>query len=348
MTLNGLLQGVLHLLLRVNSDRLAIRASRTPWAEKRRIRLFGPNDVNIHDYISPPLALERESTGARWSRDIKEKDIQKIKLSQAPAMPSTPLTPQPPITVLPPRGSSLPQSDKKLNAARYPRRPSNAHYSLFPTEASRRMPVESWATDFSTDSGEIEPPAPLFSRRHGRNASTQTSETVEFALRLSNPTPDMLSPIAPTPLEPVAHSPLSQSDGILSPLRYVRPRTPTSPAVLSDVEAVPAQATTVAFERPKAPVALRSSKLKKSTSLRDSLPLLGHRRRQVDKSLPPLPRDSALDGPAVQKEASTKAPNWRDSTREHKPQYGTQQRVPYNFASPMGESHPRKVPPQWI
>ena len=346
VSLNGLLQGVLHLLLRVNSDTLAIRPKATPWTEKRKIRLFGPNDVNIHEYISSPLLLERDSTGARWSRAIKEKDLQKLDLSRPPPMPSTPITPQQPITILPARKSSLPPSTPKV-AGPTARRPSNTHYSLFPTEASTRAPIESWITEFSTDSDEVEPPPPLFIRRHGRNDSTQTSETVEFALRISNAAPDLLSPIAPTPLEPVIHSPVTNEEGVLSPTRYMPPQTPGSPAVRSDIEVESAQATSIVFERPRAPAELKSQKPRRTMSLRNSFARLGQqRRRDVDKSLPPLPRDSVLDRVVVKREASTRVPDWRESSKEHKPQYATQQQV--TLHSPIEESHPPLVPPEWI
>ncbi|KAI4151378.1 MAG: hypothetical protein LQ340_003550 [Diploschistes diacapsis] len=352
VTLNGLLQAVLHLLLRVNSERLAIRPRETPWTGKRKIRLLGPNDVNIHEFISSPLLLQRDSSGSRWSRAIKETDVQKINLArQLQSQPLTPpITPQQPTAALSPRANAQPSPMPRPLVSAVTRRPSNTQYSLFPTEASGRLPVESWVTEFSTESEEtIEPPAPLFTSRHGRNSSTQTSETVEFALRLSHRAADMLSPIAPTPVEPVSHSRLGLGDSMLSPMRYVRPSSPNRPAMTTDTEAIPSQATRVAFERPKVTPTLSTLKLqrpKRTTSLRNSFAVMGsQRRREVDKSLPPLPRNSAVDAPVAE---APKAPNWRDSSRKHKPENAFPQRVPFEFPSPVEELWPAQKPPEWI
>ena len=290
VTLNGLLQAVLHIVLRVNSERFAIRPRRTSWGEKRRIRLFGPNDVNIKEFISSPLLLNRDHDA--WST-VPDSEDQAL----APSQINTPVTAQRPIMVQPASPIvQLTATPKPAIVASRPRAQTNAHYSLFPTEASRRVPVESWVTEFSTDSDEIEPPAPLFSRRHGRNDSTQTSETVEFALRLSDAPASILSPVVPTPMEPIAQSPLTAEEGILSPVRYVPPRIPTTPTTPAMSEGEPSQATRIAFERPKAPAAISTFRIpkfpKRTTSIRNSFAVLQHRRREVDKSLPPLPRDS--------------------------------------------------------
>ena len=276
----------------------------------------------------------------------------------SPAQVHTPITPQRPAIVTA-AGPSLQVSPPVRPSIVTTRRTQpNAHYSLFPTEASRRLPVESWVTDISTGSNEFEPPVPLFSRRHGRNDSTQTSETVEFALRLSDAPPGMLSPIAPTPIDPVARSPLTTEEGILSPVRYVPPRTPTTPA-LSEVE--PSQATRVAFERPKAPAALSTFRIQKfprrTTSIRESFAMLQQRRREVDKSLPPLPRDNSANNSviAVRSTAtpappmpSFKTPNWRESSRQTRPQYSTTQSIPIQLQSPIAEAGPSEEQPRWI
>lgn len=370
VTLNGLLQAILHVILRVNSETLAIRPKQTPWAEKRNIRIFGPNDVNIHEYISSPLLLKRDSNG--WSRAPKDVD----SLNPPPAFQTLPPTPRP--IMIQPINTGAQRSPAARPAISTPKRAQpSASYSLFPTEASRRIPVESWVTEFSTDSDEIEPPPPLFTRRHGRNDSTQTSETVEFALRLSDAPPGLLSPIAPTPIEPAARSPVSAEvsaeEGLLSPVRYVppsapfvqRPRTPTSPALTEVTEIVEAeQATTVAFERPKVQASLSTLKVpkfpKRTVSIRDSFAFMqSQRRRHVDKSLPPLPRDSTLDSlpPIVtaplptadpQSASASKTPNWREASKQPRPQISTQQRVPYKFPSPVEESWPLQTQPEWI
>ena len=353
VTLNGLLQAVLHIVLRVNSENFAIRPRQTPWAKKRRLRIFGANDVNIHEFISSPLILKPENDA--WGRGMAN-DGQTLSPSQV----HTPITPQRP-SIATRAGPNLQVSVPARPAIVAARRTQlNTHYSLFPTEASGRPPVESWVTDISTGSNEFEPPPPLFTRRHGRNDSTQTSETVEFALRLSDAPPGMLSPVAPTPVDPVARSPLTAEEGILSPVRYVPPRTPTTPA-LSVVE--PSQATRVAFERPKAPAALSTFRIqkfpKRTTSIRDSFAVLQQRRRQVDKSLPPLPRDNSPKSSdvAVKNTAtitplapapSFKTPNWREPSRQIRAQHSSRQSIPIQLQSPIQEAWPLEGSPRWI
>ena len=331
VTLNGVVQGILHLLLRVNSDRFAVRPRETPWTEKRSIRLIGTNDVNIHEYISSPLLLDND--GNRLNRaPVAEDESSRIGIA---LQPDTPRSPQRPV-IFQPIDTSAEAAVIPRPSITTPRRVQpSASYSLFPTAASQRLPVASWATEFSTESEEMEPPAPLFSRRHGRNDSTQTSETVEFALRLSDAPPGMLSPVIGTPMGPTSRSPVieqateprrtSLGEELLSPARYIPPRTPTSPAI-------EARATRVAFERPKAPAALstlRIPKLKRNISIRDSFAVLHqHRRREVDKSLPPLPRDSSAVStfpPAVTTEPVPKL-------------------EPATAAAPKGDPTPARIP----
>jgi hypothetical protein len=308
ITLNGLLQSVLHFLLRANSERLAIRPRQTPWTKKRKIRLFGPNDLNIHDFISTPLLLDRESAG---QTNYYEDSMRKDNVESVPSFPQqqfaslrSPGTPQT-MTLNQPRSS---MAKKTL---------SRTHYSIFPSERTQRVPIESWITEFSTESDDVQPPPPIFTKRHGRNDSTQTSETVEIALRLSHAIPEEMSPTTPTSITRPITARIVAEPALLSPDRYVPPAK--KEAAQENPE----------FEKPHvldppirtAGVGLKPG-LKRGKSIRDSLaslPVLWN--KQVNKSLPPVPRDSSIAGPVTpsflnssnsQAMPTTKpAPDWR-------------------------------------
>lgn len=297
ISLNGLLQGVLHFILRANSERLAIRPRKTPWTKKRSLRIFGPNDLNIHDFISTPLLIERDND--RWPAALRDNSLRKM----SDAVPSTPReqfatlrSPAigQPITLGRPRSETPRKAHLK------------SQYSIFPTQRSERAPVESWITEFSTDSDGVEPPPPLLVTRHGRNDSTLTSETVEIGLRLSHAIPEEMSPQRSSRpfsrLTPVQSAP---EDGLLSPDRYVPPPRITM-AQQENPSAITSQPTIVDIPPPPqqlpipiSGVGLKPGRMKGMKSIRDSLAAISapYYKKEVMKSLPPVPRQSAAAGP---------------------------------------------------
>ena len=297
ISLNGLLQGVFHLMLRANSERLAIHPRRTPWSKKRSLRIFGPNDLNIHDFISTPLLCERESD--RWPTALKDNSIQKDVFGAIPSTPReqfatlrSPASSQPPPMALSRPKSAVPK-----------RTQPKSQYSIFPTEKSERAPVESWITEASRDSDWVEPPPRLLISRHGRNDSTLTSETVEIGLRLSHAIPEEMTPHTTSrlfsPLTPVRSAP---EEGLLSPDRYVPP-SKIEMAQQENLIAATAQPTLVNIPPPPplpmSGVGLKPGKMRRVKSIRDSLAAISapYYKKEAMKSLPAVPRNKTVAGP---------------------------------------------------
>ena len=177
VNLSGLSNGLLYLILRTNSERLAIRPADTPWSEKCRMRLFGRNDLGISVHISAPVMLKRsgntQETLSRYSTDMKpvnnstsvpETTVAHLETAQVPSARIPP----------PPKLASRQVSAK-------------SSYSVFPKSSFVQKP--SWSTIPSgRDDDIIHAPAPLFSQNYRRDFSNQSTETVHIGLRLSHTT----------------------------------------------------------------------------------------------------------------------------------------------------------------
>ncbi|KAI9709088.1 MAG: hypothetical protein M1820_003534 [Bogoriella megaspora] len=224
LTLNGMANGFLHLILRGNAARMAIMPIQTPWQQKRSFRLFGPNDLDRVLNISSPLNLidqkQLDIEGAFHEKDLDydaspRPAIERLnsnELDQAIAannasastwplnrgMSSVPPTP-------PPKGFSHKRNESKGN------------YSLFPTAASEALRPISTESEVESKN-ELKPPRPFFGRRHKRDSSAGSSATVQIGLRLS---------LAPTAAAfPRIHS-ITQA--LRSPRSPHSPKSPKSP-----------------------------------------------------------------------------------------------------------------------
>lgn len=177
----------MHVFLRSNADRFAIRAVEAPWSEKRSIRLFGPSDLNIRDHISYPVLcppaehdfgrdIEKEhAPGPAMSRTSSEADSIEKYLGPLDSKTSTRSI------------NSLPELKEGLMR---PSIPARSGYSVFPHRNSNGLRK----AEHSTSSAGVQkvgvmplPPAPLFAQGHNRAISAQStgSATVQIGLRLS-------------------------------------------------------------------------------------------------------------------------------------------------------------------
>lgn len=239
VTLNGLLHGVLHLFSRTNSEQIAIRPKDIPWASSRPFRLFGPNDLNIHDFISTPIITDRDVERTMLYTGMEKKVFSGYQ--NEPALPRQQF-----ISIHPdvPPVSFLPSSMVVKKTA--------SQYSLYPldkvqsskiesTHASKpstssdssksansdltlRPPGGSIHTTFSNDSElfntDLQPPEPLFSVHKTRNSET-TSAIVEIALRLSNAPSYADSVYTHKPISPIESLNLKKAPSLISPDKYV-------------------------------------------------------------------------------------------------------------------------------
>ncbi|KAL8666112.1 MAG: hypothetical protein Q9168_007549 [Polycauliona sp. 1 TL-2023] len=202
LNLFGLITFILHMSLRSNADRMAIQPLEGIRQDKKRLRLFGPSDLEMTMHITSPVLLKKD-------KDQYADDNYRLMTATRPnTPPSASFT-----------GRNDSPSGDILNeiVAEYSRpvrspppvfhspgiRRKGSNYSLFPTFRSAML-RNSMSTTFSQDedakSLQLPKPLPLFN--HKREISEQSSATVQIGFRLSN----MSDPHRPTPLSPTASS----------------------------------------------------------------------------------------------------------------------------------------------
>ncbi|KAL9118096.1 MAG: hypothetical protein Q9187_005361 [Circinaria calcarea] len=267
VNLSGLSNGLLYLILRTNSERLAIRPADTSWSEKRRIRLFGRNDLGIGVHISTPVMLKRsgntQETPSRYSTDMKV-----VNNSTKPRVQETTVahleTAQMPSTRVPPPPKSV---TRQVSA--------KSSYSVFPKSSFVQKP--SWSTAPSGRDDEIiHAPAPLFSQNYRRDFSNQSTETVHIGLRLSHTTSynknnnNSSSASLELPIQS-------------TPSRSVRDQSPHPSSRQST------DATSVDVLMPRTRVSKPAFKSQWATK-RKASPAYKTRPNQLMKSLPPIPQ----------------------------------------------------------
>ncbi|KAL8933326.1 MAG: hypothetical protein Q9211_005841 [Gyalolechia sp. 1 TL-2023] len=192
LNLLGIVHLVLHVFLRANADRTAIRPLESTRTKRRGRRLLGPSDLERTMHITSPVLLGKDeerrfdddnhklmhdlgrfSRGAkytssptvephtRFSQFMAQKEVEKLQHVE----PTTPPA-QMRLSPLPPRKGS--------------------NYSLFPTFRSAML-RNSMSTTFSQDNEEVVPPPQTkLPRSHKREFSEQSSATVQIGCRLSN------------------------------------------------------------------------------------------------------------------------------------------------------------------
>jgi hypothetical protein len=255
--LNGIFYGLLHILLCIGSERLAIKPRNLPRKPKGKTSVFGPYKLSARRKISPPIPppIPPDPKTAGTPAAENERGIGGKQLPSSPrlqyarqdaAMPKAPS----PIHLAPPPKAAL----RKHHPT--------SSYSIFPTKTT--ILRASWDTGPPTnDSEALILPSPFSARGHNREES---SATVQFALRLSQAPEIDVKPESPI-------SPLQQAWRVSS---VYSPRFQT--------EYIPLQ------ERLAVPLPQIIQKLRKHDSAldQDNLPV-SRRRRDTMKSLPPTP-----------------------------------------------------------
>jgi hypothetical protein len=287
---SGILIAFVHLFLRVNASRMVIKPVGTemPTKQKRpRIRFFGPSDLEMT--ISGPLALTRPESREElmdekrpFELDGDEKNHYRAELqaSQNPLTPDSvasrglvdssrwPLPPDPEqgqetgnhkrtksgYSLFPTRAEDVP----RLPATVYSPPKSGGNHLNVSSLAARRQSRRSSIADAKsvTDVNEaykwLPAPVPLFTGRHGRQESTDSSATVQIGLRFSvapaaiaaakctainrqlSPPPDM----PPPPTMPSLRRDMSDSSGESLGLPIQSPSSHSSSSGLGDLSAV--------------------------------------------------------------------------------------------------------------
>ncbi|MCJ1439825.1 MAG: hypothetical protein MMC23_000306 [Stictis urceolatum] len=271
VTLSGLAHSTLYVILRANAERLAIRPRETPWSVKRKMRLFGPNDLSVGMFISTPLLANPQQTKdwQEW-QNTKERSLPLSLHNSTNPRPAP--SPRPvPLSA----GSTIPPSypttamimqPKKVVSPQHQRKRTKSSYSIFPTAASAKpTAITSWLSSRSTSDDEPLPlPPPLFGRKHARNDSTITSATVEIGMRLSSMQDVQMGPRPSESIElPRISSDILEEERRMSRAPQVQQRE--------------------SVQRPP-----RSSSRTKWLG-RDSFAFDQQRKRQMMKSLPPTP-----------------------------------------------------------
>ena len=214
---SGLIITFFHLFLRTNATRMVIRPIeeiKAPRKQQRpRIRFFGPSDLEMT--ISGPLALQggRRLSSSQGLIDVgpeKNRSDFDAEYFLRPERAITPISakPQSPID---PTKWPLPPDVADVEAQTPGHERGKRSYSLFPTRAEevprlpatvynpnaakgdarvsklalRRFTRRSSITNVSEAFDFLTKPRPMFSEKHGRNRSTDSSATVQIGLRFS-------------------------------------------------------------------------------------------------------------------------------------------------------------------
>jgi hypothetical protein len=217
---SGIVLAFFHLFSRVNAARMVINpikgASSDSRQKRPKIRFFGPSDLEMN--ISGPLALQGPRPDSRQGlidvgpeKNRYEFDPEYFERPLSPGSPKSLGSVDPSKWPLPPDPSQQAiAADSKDTADLHKRTKSS--YSLFPTRAEDvpRLPATVYSpskfasssqarrgtgfssmadtksvTDISEAFNFLSKPAALFSGRHGRLQSTDSSATVQIGLRFS-------------------------------------------------------------------------------------------------------------------------------------------------------------------
>jgi hypothetical protein len=178
----GTVIAFLHLFLRANAARTAIKPSEAPWHKRRKFRLFGPNELEIMT-ISPPLHLMHPDYPA------DEKRAYELSLPNTP-LPALPFPVQTP-TYGHARSLSMskemPESPDGKSSFR---QQTQSTYTLFPGAEDLILPATVYTPPTAVKSPTTAPPPPPQSRRPSYAAAhrTRSSSCVSFNTSVPPPT----------------------------------------------------------------------------------------------------------------------------------------------------------------
>ena len=305
LNLFGIVNGFLHVFLRSNADRSAIRAMATPWSQKRRLRVFGPSDLDMKMHISSPI-LRQESFNEKTDEEFELTAQLERPTMQSPILlpnrsnsPRTHLqyldfTTEPPV----PHMGPILQLPRAVSSQ--PGTQNRSNYSIYPTPASAVVRTSTSTIMSQGTEHAIQPPPP-FSRARERGFSGQSSATVQIGLRLSY-LHRALDPIEREPPSPSLHLPLqlpysSRSSSTGSGALFTQPMNdhsvssdqslslPSEPgkAQISDQASIPRS------NELSSPWPIRETSIQKPTS--------DNSMTGTTKPLPPIPLTLRIPGP---------------------------------------------------
>ncbi|KAL8829746.1 MAG: hypothetical protein Q9191_001839 [Dirinaria sp. TL-2023a] len=214
LNVTGIINLIMHVVLRSNADRLAIRSIETPWTDKRTMRVFGPSDLNIRQHISYPVLWQSDDEDHKSSiNSEKATQVSPTDSNYDAYSASGPLHhivfPSPEVKP----GPSLATPLKTSQTRRVTQ--NSASYRVFPDPQHAAIAHMSTSTTFSDVDDHTSlplPPAPLFATKHDRNISSQSGETVQIGLRLSYMN-HALDPIEASPPSIIGLPPPFQTEG---------------------------------------------------------------------------------------------------------------------------------------
>ena len=305
LNLFGIVNGVLHVFLRSNADRSAIRAMATPWSQKRRLRIFGPSDLDMKVHISSPI-LRQESFNEKPDEEYQfTAQSERSPVGSPIILPNRSnssrtrlqyldFTSEPP----PPRIGSIPQPTRAVSSR--PTTQNRSIYSIYPTPASA-MVRTSTSTVMSQGTENPMQPLPPLSRARERGFSGQSSATVQIGLRLSY-LHHALDPVEREPSSPSLRLPLQlpyssrpSSTGSSAPFTQ-----PVDDHSISNEQALPVPSEPCKAQiSEQAPIS-RSDGLSSPWPIRETViekPTPDNSITGTTKPLPPIPLTLRVPGP---------------------------------------------------
>ncbi|KAL8848329.1 MAG: hypothetical protein Q9221_006632 [Calogaya cf. arnoldii] len=198
LNLFGLITFVLHMSLRSNADRMAIQPLEGSRQGKKRLRLFGPSDLEMTMHITSPVLLKKDEgqytdDNYRLMTGTRTDSPPAASESERNVSPNIDFTNE----IVAEYSRPVRSPPQVFLSPCTPRKGTN--YSIFPTFRSAML-RNSMSTTFSHDEDTISLRLPRLAApsSHKREFSEQTSATVQIGFRLSNMT-DTQRPTSPSP-----------------------------------------------------------------------------------------------------------------------------------------------------
>ena len=219
----GLLTGLLYLILRSNSSKMAFRPNAATWEKKQEWRLFGCPALGPGKHITNPVGSERRGTLHEVVLPSKEKSgfearttISRHQTNPASTqttctvlasppfhgtLPESAISKPPPSSsssyrappipnatdLLPTSNSTIQNPPQMLRSQSPSQSCSQANYTFFPDGSASAPMIENDQSE-SLDPEPIVQPPPLLYSHHRRNFSNVSSATVQIGMRLSTRT----------------------------------------------------------------------------------------------------------------------------------------------------------------
>ncbi|KAL8729983.1 MAG: hypothetical protein Q9181_004819 [Wetmoreana brouardii] len=223
LNLLGIINLLLHIFLRSNADRAAIRPMESTCSRKRPLRVFGSRDLETTMHNTSPLPLEKEVEHRHDSENDKlATDPHAACANRAKCLSSSDTE----VGISSPQGHNgindqeyrcLVWTDKvsRVGVTSWPHH-KGSNYSIFPTFSSAML-RNSMSTTFSQDYAEsLQPPKPVLPSLHTRDISEHSSATVQIGFRLSALNATQQRPTFPSPAASAVRLSIHSTSGSLA------------------------------------------------------------------------------------------------------------------------------------